>query len=342
MGKLCLDSFKEFIRAIGQAKYTIEDIAIYTKMHMQKLADDLCIGRLESIVTAPPNAIDRVGYSGNELLFQRSEGYNPVLFKMNFETNSGVKITMNAYPMKGYDWDEEEKDDLYFFCANIFALFERARLASTMQMVAFTESMTGAANLHGLLQKGGNLKADGVLKRYTAAFINIKNFKFINRTMGMKHGDRILRCFVDTMYGFLLPDEIVCRLGGDNFVVLVKDERVEKFLSLISPLVINFEENGKNESMEIFFRVGLYDIDEEDVMGSAITNGSADSGESYGNQYADDYSSGSSYSSSSDSYVETTVDDQSSDSSSNSKTPNPSESETPETPEVVTTTEGDY
>ena len=75
---------------------------------------------------------------------------------------------------------------------------------------------------------------------------------------------------------------------------------------------------------------------------SAITNGSADSGESYGDQYADDYSSGSGYSSSSDSYVETTTDDQSSDSGSNSKTPNPSESETPETPEVVTTTEGDY
>ena len=75
---------------------------------------------------------------------------------------------------------------------------------------------------------------------------------------------------------------------------------------------------------------------------SAITNGSADSGESYGDQYADDYSSGSGYSSSSDSYVETTTDDQSSDSGSNSKTPNPSESETPETPEVVTTTDGDY
>lgn len=274
MGKLCSDSFKEFIKSIGRAKYTIEDIADFIKDNMLQLAEDMNIGRLESLVVAPPNAIDRVGYNGRALLFQKPEGYNPNLFKMDFKTNSGVKITMNAYPVRGYEWNDDEKDDLYFLCANIFALFERARLASSMKMVAFTESMTGAANLHGLLNRGSELREKGELKNYTSVFLNIKNFKFINRTMGMKDGDRILRGFVDSMYGFLLPDEVICRLGGDNFVILIRDDRVEKFLKIISPMSLSIEDNGRRETVNVFFRVGLYDIDENDVMGTAISNGS--------------------------------------------------------------------
>ena len=129
MGKLCSDSFKEFIKSIGRAKYTIEDIADFIKDNMLQLAEDMNIGRLESLVVAPPNAIDRVGYNGRALLFQKPEGYNPNLFKMDFKTNSGVKITMNAYPVRGYEWNDDEKDDLYFLCANIFAFLFKGTIS---------------------------------------------------------------------------------------------------------------------------------------------------------------------------------------------------------------------
>ena len=103
--------------------------------------------------------------------------------------------------------------------------------------------------------------------------MNIKNFKYINKSMGVAQGDKVLMGFVDKLYGFIMPDERITRLGGDNFLALLRDERVKEFIKFISPLVLTTEMSGKRESLEIFFRVGIYDIDDEIEFGDAITNG---------------------------------------------------------------------
>ncbi len=274
VNKICSDNYKQFIRGIDNSSFTISDIVSYTRKSMHLLADDLHIGRLEAIVSSPPTTIDRVGYNGNELLFQNTEGYNPILHSMEFNTSNGVSITMNAYPVKGYSWDDNEKDDLYFACSNFFSLVERSRLASIIKRAMLTESMTGASNIGGLLKTGGRLKSMGILHEFSLLFLNIKDFKYINKRYGIPQGDSVLRGFVDVIYGFLLPDETIARLGGDNFAVLIGDDRVDAFLKLIAPLVLTAVNAGNSESINVNFRVGICDIEEENDIGEAITNAS--------------------------------------------------------------------
>ena len=271
--RICSENYKKFIRGIDNSNFTLVDIIDYTRKSIQLIAGDLHIGRLEAIVDAYPNVIDRVGYRGRELLFQAFDGYDPNLYSMEFQTGGGVSITMNAYPEKGYVWTEEEKDDLQFVCANFFNLFEKARSTSILKRAAVTDSQTGATNITGLLKYAGKLKSENSLGRYTIAFMNIKNFKYINKSMGVAQGDKVLMGFVDKLYGFIMPDERITRLGGDNFLALLRDERVKEFIKFISPLVLTTEMSGKRESLEIFFRVGIYDIDDEIEFGDAITNG---------------------------------------------------------------------
>ena len=271
--RVCSENYKKFIRGIDNSNFTLVDIIDYTRKSIQLIAGDLHIGRLEAIVDAYPNVIDRVGYRGRELLFQAFDGYDPDLYTMEFQTGGGVSITMNAYPEKGYVWTEEEKDDLQFVCGNFFNLFEKARSTSVLKRAAVTDSQTGATNITGLLKYAGKLKSENSLGRYTIAFMNIKNFKYINKSMGVAQGDKVLMGFVDKLYGFIMPDERITRLGGDNFLALLRDERVKEFIKFISPLVLTTEMSGKRESLEIFFRVGIYDIDDEIEFGDAITNG---------------------------------------------------------------------
>ncbi len=271
--RVCSENYKKFIRGIDNSNFTLVDIIDYTRKSIQLIAGDLHIGRLEAIVDAYPNVIDRVGYRGRELLFQAFDGYDPNLYSMEFQTGGGVSITMNAYPEKGYVWTEEEKDDLQFVCGNFFNLFEKARSTSILKRAAVTDSQTGATNITGLLKYAGKLKSENSLGRYTIAFMNIKNFKYINKSMGVAQGDKVLMGFVDKLYGFIMPDERITRLGGDNFLALLRDERVKEFIKFISPLVLTTEMAGKRESLEIFFRVGIYDIDDEIEFGDAITNG---------------------------------------------------------------------
>ena len=100
--RICSDNYKKFIRGISSDNCTISAIADYTRSSMPIIKDSINIGRLEAIIDAKPNEIDRTGYSGQEMLFQSPDGYEPLLYRMDFKTGSGVSITMNAYPKKGY------------------------------------------------------------------------------------------------------------------------------------------------------------------------------------------------------------------------------------------------
>lgn len=272
--RICSESYKSFIRGINNNNFTIADIVDYTQKSISDLASDLNIGRLEAIVFSPPTTIDRVGYNGRELLYQSKDGYDPALFCMEFKTSSDVSITMNAYPTKGYVWDDEEKDDLHFACSSFFALFERARSASIIKKALLTESMTGAMNITGLMKAAAKLKSTDELHNYTTAFMNIKDFKYINKNYGIAAGDSVLRGFTDAVYGYLLPEEVIARLGGDNFVALIRDDRVEGFLKLLAPLVLTAEKAGSSEQINVYFRIGLYDISRGDNIGESITNAS--------------------------------------------------------------------
>ena len=82
--------------------------------------------------------------------------------------------------------------------------------------------MTSALNTRGITVYGTELEKQKKLADYDALFMNLKNFKYINRNAGHAKGDEILIKYCRTLQGFLLPGEKVSRPGGDNFFALVR------------------------------------------------------------------------------------------------------------------------
>ena len=263
------ERYKKFLKGIGNNDNSINDIIKNAQESVGLIAGDLNIGRLETIVSSKSNPVERVGYSGQSILYQSKDGYEPDLHSMEFQTASGVVVVMNAYPVRGHRWDDEEKDDLMFVCASFFSVLEKARMKSILDNAAFTESMTGALNINGIIKVGLEMLEKGTLKDYTVAFFNIKNFKFLNGNYGIDRGNMVLRGLVDKIFGFLVPDEQIGRLGADNFVVLVKNERVDVFLDYLNPE----DPKSSNESskIEISFRIGLYKMQPEEDAGTGVS-----------------------------------------------------------------------
>ena len=58
------------------------------------------------------------------------------------------------------------------------------------------------------------------------------------------------------------------KLYSDNFVVIIRDDRVDNFVSFISPL--SFEGEG-GDTIDVSFRVGLYPIQPEEDVGDGIS-----------------------------------------------------------------------
>jgi diguanylate cyclase (GGDEF)-like protein len=112
------------------------------------------------------------------------------------------------------------------------------------QHLAFHDAVTGLPNR--ALFNDHLQQALAQLQRYQRGiailFIDLDNFKQVNDRFGHAAGDEVLRTMAERLQASVRNEDTVCRLGGDEFLVLlleVKDQRdaartVEKILRNLS------------------------------------------------------------------------------------------------------------
>ncbi len=89
--------------------------------------------------------------------------------------------------------------------------------------LASTDSLTGCLNRHAFLQMAAEERQ--VMREQqicsSLIFLDIDHFKHINDTYGHSVGDIALRHFVRTVRQCLRTDDVFCRLGGEEFALLL-------------------------------------------------------------------------------------------------------------------------
>jgi diguanylate cyclase (GGDEF)-like protein len=94
-----------------------------------------------------------------------------------------------------------------------------------LKSMARTDPLTGMINRRYFIEL-----ADKEIRRakrfkhpFTAAYIDIDNFKEVNDRSGHDEGDKLLRSMADVMHSHIRETDIAARLGGDEFIVLLPE-----------------------------------------------------------------------------------------------------------------------
>jgi diguanylate cyclase len=96
--------------------------------------------------------------------------------------------------------------------------------------MAQTDHLTGLANRAQLIEQialhcedlpAARQSESG--RRFAVLYIDLDGFKAVNDTHGHAAGDEILQRVADCLRQVIGPDEMVARIGGDEFVVLLRD-----------------------------------------------------------------------------------------------------------------------
>lgn len=106
-----------------------------------------------------------------------------------------------------------------------------------IQSSATIDALTGLLSRRYAENKIGELLA----KRYTGAFlmIDMDNFKYINDTFGHIAGDKLLKLFADALVACTGERDILCRIGGDEFVAFLRDITDRAQLSAIAGKILD-------------------------------------------------------------------------------------------------------
>ncbi|MGK5035893.1 putative bifunctional diguanylate cyclase/phosphodiesterase [Janthinobacterium sp. LB3P118] len=100
--------------------------------------------------------------------------------------------------------------------------------------------------------------------------LDLDNFKVVNDTLGHHCGDQLLKLVAERLVAILRGTDIICRIGGDEFVVIVEpaddaSELASVARKILAVLATPFALEGHQLYVSASIGVSLYPFDAQDV-----------------------------------------------------------------------------
>lgn len=247
---------KEFFECISGDADTQQQRIQCIRNGLAAIADRLRLGKAEITVDIPKNRFMPLGERSSAVLYEEegAELGTPVDIEMKIRT--GGTVFIKDYPY-GPDYSEEEIQTHRFIFREIFIQYNRTLAQCMLEKIMNTDINTGVANQNSLMYYAVNLIKNGRIGDYTGIFFNIHNFKYVNKVFDYSQGDVILRNYAHMVKSYLDSDEEIARLGGDNFVVICRNENASDFISKIKDVHMSHEFRSVKRELQLGVTAGI-------------------------------------------------------------------------------------
>jgi diguanylate cyclase (GGDEF)-like protein/PAS domain S-box-containing protein len=137
-------------------------------------------------------------------------------------------------------FDEVDRDLVQLMGALVGSAIERGRSRARLRTLAYTDTVTGLPNRAWLIEhlRDRLEKAAQGGSSISVLFLDLDRFKDINDTLGHESGDTLLRIVGERLKKAIRTQDLVARMGGDEFVVLALDAADTAALAALAERII--------------------------------------------------------------------------------------------------------
>ncbi|WP_454775454.1 putative bifunctional diguanylate cyclase/phosphodiesterase [Janthinobacterium tructae] len=221
----------------------------------------------DTVPTAPRNGQQIDYLDGSAALLQNLPGGGALYLRASLEPLFGSLARFSAFTL------------LVCLCAFglTVLMVRRTRTAaqqaeSHLHYLAHVDPVTQLPNRH---EFNGALayalaRADRQDSSVGLLLLDLDNFKVVNDTLGHHCGDQLLKLVAERLVEILRGTDIICRIGGDEFVVIVEpaddaSEMASVARKILAVLAAPFALEGHQLYVSASIGVSLYPFDAQDV-----------------------------------------------------------------------------
>ena len=160
------------------------------------------------------------------------------------------------------DWTDRERERVDLLLRIIFVFKDRERMMDIAERLYFYDTEMDVHNFKYFMNSLGRLGAERALGNYAAMRIDMKSFSSVNQQLGRQLGNLVMKRFVKGVDKYLSGDEMICRVGGDNYALLVEKDHEDDILDMLEEtLIVYNDETG--DSIRVGAAIGVYQIPDD-------------------------------------------------------------------------------
>lgn len=129
-----------------------------------------------------------------------------------------VKHKFRTYAIDSYQMDWAGQ---HAFVHLIIDITDKVKKDKMMKEMAYHDTLTGLNNRWYSLEQLNKMIEEDV--NFCVCFIDMDRLKYVNDNFGHNEGDAYIKFISDKLKEYFREDDVICRMGGDEFVVLLKE-----------------------------------------------------------------------------------------------------------------------
>ena len=182
------------------------------------------------------------------------------LISVPLVARGSLKGALNIYRIgEEASFDADEFELLRWFGDAAALALDNAQIRARLEHLAHTDSLTGLYNhryfherLRSELGRAGRARESLALM-----MLDIDDFKRVNDVCGHGEGDELLQALADVLRGTVRDSDVVCRVGGEEFAVILPACSGDAALATAARLKTNLAEVVTDAAGPVTLSVGI-------------------------------------------------------------------------------------
>lgn len=159
-------------------------------------------------------------------------------------------------------WDAHDEKRIEFFTMLLHLANERQNLLQDANYYRYHDPQTRHTNMPYFCERCDAYIKDGTIGNYTAMSVNLTGFTNLNLLIGSANCDIVLIKYLDCLKDGMEEDEVVSRISGDQFALLVHKDHEELILDRLRDSEIRYGKQT-DEVVNVSAEAGIYRLTSE-------------------------------------------------------------------------------